>query len=103
MTPSDARQLAGREQVAVAPGVVVWVGAAEDQVLRKLHWFRLGGEVSERQWRDVVAILRVQAARIDRPQLLIDAGPLGLADLVARAIEEAGPAVRRGDTLEQPS
>ena len=54
--PLDVRQLAGREQVAVAPEVLVWAGAAADQVLRKLRWFRMGGEVSERQWRDVVPV-----------------------------------------------
>ncbi len=53
--PLDVRQLAGRERVLVAPGVEVWVGSAVDQVLRKLRWFQLGGEVSERQWRDVVS------------------------------------------------
>ena len=31
---------------------------AERSVLRKLEWFRRGGEVSDRQWRDVVAILK---------------------------------------------
>jgi len=36
------------------------VDDAADQVLRKLWWCRLGDEVSERQWRDVLAILRVQ-------------------------------------------
>jgi len=28
-------------------------------VLRKLLWYRLGGEVSEKQWRDVVEVLKV--------------------------------------------
>jgi len=92
--PLDVRQLSGREEVVVAPGLVVWVGSAADQVLRKLRWFRLGGEVSDRQWRDVLSILRVQGDRIDRDRLLADAGALGLADLVARALGEE----RRGGT-----
>lgn len=99
--PLDVRQLAGREQVVVAPEVLVWVGAAADQVLRKLRWFDMGGQVSDRQWRDVVAILRVQAARIDRSQLLLDAGPLGLADLFARAVDEAGPVVTINESLDE--
>jgi hypothetical protein len=41
--------------------------------------FRLVGEVSERQWRDVLSISRVQGSRIDHRQLLVDAGPLGLS------------------------
>jgi hypothetical protein len=43
----------------------------EDILLAKLHWFREGGEVSERQWRDVQGI---GAAR------------LGVSDLLARAL-----------------
>ncbi len=85
----DVRQLTRRESVEVDVGVSIWVGAADDQVLRKLRWFRMGGEVSERQWRDVVAILRVQGERISVPELLAAAGPLGLADLVERAVFDA--------------
>jgi len=89
--PLDVRQLAGRWSVEIAPGVAVWVGAAPDQVLRKLRWFQLGGEASERQWRDVLSILRVQGDRIDHQKLLSDAGPLGLGKLVTRALAEVRP------------
>lgn len=88
--PLDVRQLDRRELVEIEPGISIWIGAADDQVLRKLRWYRLGGEVSDRQWRDVVAILQVQGQRIDHQQLLIDAGPLGLADLVTTALSDAG-------------
>lgn len=77
--PLDVRQLERRVLVEVAAGVAVWVGAPDDQILRKLRWFRLGGEVSERQWRDVVSILVVQGARVDHKQLMLDAEQLGLA------------------------
>ncbi|RLE16972.1 MAG: hypothetical protein DRJ50_14590 [Actinobacteria bacterium] len=86
--PLDARQLAHRQQIQIEAGTVIWVGAPDDQVLRKLRWYQLGGEVSDRQWRDVVAILMVQGDRIDRQQLLTDAQPLGLAALAARALTE---------------
>ena len=90
MSPGDRFEVVARLIESIAPDVSVWVGAAADQVLRKLDWFRLGGEVSDRQWRDVLSILRVQGDRIDREQLLADAEPLGLADLVTRALEEEG-------------
>ena len=35
------------------------VASPEDTVLAKLEWFRLGGETSERQWWDIVGILKV--------------------------------------------
>ncbi len=91
--PLDLRQLERRERVDVAPGVAIWVGAPDDQVLRKLCWFRLGGEVSERQWRDVVSILLVQGSRIDHQQLVADAGPLGVADLVERVLADVAIAM----------
>ena len=37
----------------------------EDIVLAKLHWFRLGGETSEVQWRDIRGVIRGCAARLD--------------------------------------
>jgi len=61
----------------------------DDQVLRKLFWFRPGGHVSDRQWRDVISILTVQGERIDRAELQRTADESGLGDLMARAIAEA--------------
>ena len=62
---------------------------AEDIVLHKLEWYRLGGGVSERQWQDVLGVFRVQGATLDRAYLERWASDLGVADLLARAIREA--------------
>lgn len=48
----------------------VFVKSAEDTLLRKLLWYRLGGEVSDRQWEDVRGIVRVQAERLDAEYLI---------------------------------
>ncbi len=63
---------------------------AEDIVLHKLAWYRLGGGVSDRQWRDAVGVIAVQAASLDRPYLVRWASSLGLSDLLDRAFAEAG-------------
>lgn len=61
----------------------------EDILLQKLRWFRLGGETSDRQWRDVVGIVRVQGPSLDRRYLRDQAPALGVADLLDRALELA--------------
>ncbi len=65
------------------------VATAEDVVLAKLEWFRLGGEVSERQWGDVVGILRVSAQAIDAAYLKRWSRALGVTDLLDRALSAA--------------
>jgi hypothetical protein len=49
----------------------------------------MGGEVSDRQWRDVLAIIRIQGSRLDRAELLGAAAQAGLDDLVGRAFRDA--------------
>jgi len=71
------------------PGTKVLLAAPEDIVLNKLEWFRSGDEVSERQWRDAVGVLKVQKDRLDRGYLAHWATELGLSDLLQRAWREA--------------
>ncbi len=67
-----------------------YVASAEGTVLAKLEWYRLGGEVSERQWSDVIGILKVRAQDIDIAYLRRWAPQLGVDDLLRRALRDAG-------------
>ena len=67
-----------------------FVQSAEDTVLAKLEWYRMGGGVSEIQWRDVLGILKTQAETVDLSYMQRWAQELGIADLLARALREAG-------------
>ncbi len=71
------------------PERVLSLASAEDMTLAKLEWYRMGGEVSERQWNDVLGILKVQGAALDRAYLRRWAVDLGLSDLLERALAEA--------------
>lgn len=88
-TPLDARQIARRQAVDLGDGRRLHVHPPEDILLQKLRWYRRGGEVSDRQWRDVAAIVRVQGGRLDRDYLREGAGILGVTDLLDRALAES--------------
>ena len=60
----------------------------EDILLAKLHWFRLGGDISEVQWRDIKGIARGCAITLDREYLQQSAGKVGVDDLLRRALNE---------------
>ncbi len=70
-------------------GPSYFLASAEDTVLSKLEWFRRGGEVSERQWSDVVGVLRATSGALDLEYLERWATELGVADLLQRAVREA--------------
>jgi hypothetical protein len=90
-TPLDDDLLRRRVSVAVGEqGTQLYAHAPEDVLLQKLRWFRRGGEVSDRQWRDVLGIIRVQGSRLDRAYLAQGAMRLDVSDLLARALREAG-------------
>ncbi len=67
-----------------------YVASPEDIVLRKLDWYKMGGGVSERQWLDVLGVLKHQAKQLDRVYLQHWANELELTDLLDRALEDAG-------------
>lgn len=67
----------------------VYVATAEDIILAKLEWYRRGGGISERQWRDVLGVMKVQSDRLDWAYLQRWAVELGVADLLREAQAQA--------------
>jgi hypothetical protein len=72
----------------------VWLSSPEVMVVKKLAWFRSCGGTSDRQWRDVLGILKVQAGRLDEPFMRRAAAELGVTDLLDRALRLQGPPPR---------
>jgi hypothetical protein len=75
--------IAGEASIAVA--------TPEDNLLRKLAWFRSGGEISDQQWRDILGLLRSGRSTLDRSYLASWAPVLGVSDLLERAFAQAWP------------
>ena len=61
----------------------------EDTVLSKLEWYRMGGEVSDRQWRDILGVLKTRAGELDLEYLRKWAAELHVSDLLERALGQA--------------
>jgi hypothetical protein len=88
--PYDEAEFARRRRVKVREsGAELWVKSPEDTILRKLLWYREGGEVSEKQWRDVVEVMRIRGPKLDRVYLDLWTARLGLHALFARARSDA--------------
>lgn len=60
----------------------------EDVILAKLEWYRLGGEVSERQWRDILGVLKTRAGGLDLVYLRKWADELKVSDILECALRE---------------
>lgn len=88
----DREQLERRvlQPIADSNPRLVYVSSPETIVLRKLDWFRIGGLVSERQWNDVLGVLKVQARALDLDYMRRTAKSVGLDYLLRRALTDAG-------------
>jgi len=75
-------------QVSDVPHQVLFLASAEDVILHKLYWFQLGDCVSERQWNDVLGVMRVQYEKLDHSYLENAARKGGILELLQKAIKE---------------
>src|ERR1700680_3005138 len=63
------------------------VASPEGTILNKLEWYKMGGEVSDRQWNDILGILKVRGTLLDMQYLKHWAETLGVTELLERALD----------------
>jgi hypothetical protein len=87
----DRGEFARSKRMPVAEGSAVEasVCCAEDIVVAKLEWYRLGGEDSQRQWADVLGVLRLNEGSLDFDLLRSSAEEVGVSDLLEKAVKGA--------------
>lgn len=87
-----AQQELLRTRISTIPGSNrgLYISSPEDIILNKLEWYKMGGEVSTRQWNDIMGVINRQKASLDLGYLLLWAKDLLVESLLARALAEAG-------------
>ena len=67
-----------------------YFSSPEDIILNKLQWHEMGNRVSERQWLDVIGVIKVQSNNLDIDYLRKWGEQLGILDLIKKAFLDAG-------------
>lgn len=90
-TPFEQSAMSRRMELRLPEpaGETIALYTPEDTILFKLVWYRLGQEISDQQWRDILGVLKVKAGQLDEKYLDTWAADLGVGDLLARARQEA--------------
>lgn len=91
-SPLLVEEMSRRQVVELGePPTPVGICTAEDIIVQKLDWFEKGARISERQWSDVIGVLKVRGSSLDLEYLHRWADELGVKELLARALKEAHP------------
>lgn len=79
-----------KEMLSDEPRDQFFLATPEDIVLNKLKWYEMSEGISERQWNDVLGVLKVQRDHLDITYLTKWAHKLGLLKLLQQALDDAG-------------
>jgi len=66
-----------------------YFASPEDIIINKLKWYQIGNRVSERQWLDVIGVIKIQGNTLDKTYLKKWAIKLELIELLKKAFTDA--------------
>lgn len=90
--PYCQQEMRRRQRLVISsdPEKFLYFPTPEDIIIQKLVWYRLGFSQSDRQWRDILGVLKVQFGKLDLGYLQYWALELELSELLGRSLIEAG-------------
>ncbi|MGB3691086.1 MAG: hypothetical protein WA865_18395 [Spirulinaceae cyanobacterium] len=68
----------------------LYICTSEDSILQKLLWYRMTARESQKQWRDILGVLKLQRERLDFSYLWHWGEKLGILQDLDQAFIEAG-------------
>lgn len=71
-----------------ADSIKMYLCSPEDIILNKLEWYKAGDQVSERQWLDVLGVIKVQGDSLELEYMKRWAKELDVLDLLEKALVE---------------
>jgi len=83
--PLAALQRIRKDTFEDTANVEFYFSSPEDIIIHKLQWYKMGGLVSERQWLDVIGVIKVQKDSLDKKYLERWSRKLGLSTLLKEA------------------
>jgi hypothetical protein len=89
-TPLAQSEMQRRCSQQVEEGKYLYLATPEDTIIQKLIWFRAGNYLSDRQWRDILGIVKTQASQLDLAYLHHWAEVENLSNLLDQALRESG-------------
>jgi len=88
----EQSQLSRRQQFYPddRPELTFYICSPEDIILQKLIWYRMSRFQSDKQWRDILGVMKLQADSLDRAYLQHWSSQLNVASEIDRAFSESG-------------
>lgn len=85
---TEQERLRARKEVIEEGTRPFYLSSPEDIILNKLEWYKMGDEISTRQWNDILGVMRRQAKTLDLTYLRQWAIELNVLELLERAFAE---------------
>ncbi len=86
---NEALQRKRKDTLDDTGSIQFYFSSPEDIIIHKLQWYKRGGFASERQWLDIVGVVKVQGDLLDKKYLKRWSKKLGLLSLLKEAFVSA--------------